>query len=98
MALALALAAAVLIGSISVHAHAVATARSTDGASRIVRSANPGGARTIFRSRSAASAGGAGAVWRRAASNWYSGIAYELVGGAPVYAAAISGFHGEGYA
>ncbi len=28
-------------------------------------------------------------------SNYYSGLAYELVGGAPVYAAAISSFHSQ---
>ncbi len=92
--LALALAVAVLIGSISEHAHVVsASAIYGKGQPNTVDQPTPGVLR-YFRSR-----GGPlpvvlapfGARW----SNWYSGIAYELVGEAPVYAAAISGFHTE---
>ena len=94
VALALALAVAVLIGSISEHAHAVATAAVYGrGQPYTVDQPTPG-VLHYLRSRSGPLPVVLAPFGARA-SNWYSGLAYELVGGAPVYAAAISGFHTE---
>jgi hypothetical protein len=94
LALALGLAAAVLIGSISEHAHEVsASTIYGKGQPNTVDQPTPGVLR-FFRSRPGplpVVLSPFGARW----TNWYSGIAYELVGESPVYAAAISNYHTE---
>jgi hypothetical protein len=89
---ALVLGFAVLVGSVSEHAHAVASSFVDGRPQPTVGDRLSPGVLSYFRSQGqplpvVLAPFGANEV------NWYSGIAYELVGAAPVYAVALSTFH-----
>ena len=92
MALALVLGAAVLIGSISVHAHAVSSSFVYGKGQPFVGDQVTPAALDFFRARGRPLPVVL-APFTATPVNWYSGISYDLVGGAPVYAAAISSYH-----
>ena len=91
--LALLLALAVVAGSISVHARAVASSFAFGRPQPTLGDRLTPQALAYFRGLDGLPV--VLAPFRATPVNWYSGIAYELVGNAPLYAAAISSYHTE---
>ena len=94
LALAVLLGAAVLAGSISVHAHAMAGSLVYGRGQPFVGDQITPGALEYLRSQGRPLPVVL-APFAATPVNWFSGIAFELVGGAPVYAAAVSSYHSQ---
>ncbi len=92
-ALAAVLLVATLAGGLSLHSHAMANALVHGRTQPAVDDQLSAGALAYFRSRDGIPV--VLAPYAATPADWYSGIAYELVGKAPVYAAAVSHYHSQ---